>query len=635
MLDKIKLGFKFIGGFVLVALIAAIVGAVGLWGLKMLMTKMDDLRARNVPALEDVFTIQVSASNMAKALVIFRDADLGKDEYNHQVERVAYLREKAKGSFDDYDKAGKSLQEAQVWEEFKTGFSAFQQLVDKVFQLKAAAYAIEKTDPNYKAAADAQRAAVDELRKKVKANELLLDQLVTLNKQDVEQGAVAVDKAMTVASNWIILIVIIGFILALFTGIYLTQSITRPIGETAKVMEVMAEGDLTHRLDSKRRDEIGFLGITMDIFSNKISGMLETVRSGAEHLRLATQEVSSASQQISDGAQQQSAAFEQLASSVQANAENVRGANEIAQQVSKDAHSAGKAMESNVEAMALIEKGSKQMAEAVEFITDIADQTNLLALNAAIEAARAGEHGKGFAVVADEVRKLAERSSASAKDIQNLIKENLGQVDRGVAVSKEVGVMVREITGNIQKIAVQLQSVSSATQEQASTMEENTAVTESNAASSEQLAASAQEMSSQAESLKNMVAQFKVVEKNNDSSVKTSIEKAMAGHMAWKGRLKKAIETGQSDTTVEKAKLDNACPFGQWFYSLSQEERASVRLKRIQELHAQFHKQAGGILGLALEGRKDEAHKALAVGSCFDQTCEVLLGLLADWKALS
>ncbi len=286
--------------------------------------------------------------------------------------------------------------------------------------------------------------------------------------------------------------------------------ILNPIQKMSVFSDHLTNGDLSAKIDSETNDEIGALAAKFNTFIKKIEQIIIQLRNGAEELLIASREVSNNSQMISDGAQQQSASFEELTSSVQTNANHASQANEMAQTTAKEADNTGQRMEHTIEAMNEIEKSSRQISNAVTLITDIADQTNLLALNAAIEAARAGEHGKGFAVVADEVRKLAERSAASAKEIAELIAQSTKQVNAGVGLSQKAGQSLKDIVKNVGKVAEQLQSISTATQEQASTMQENTSVTETNASAAEKLATSAQKMAEQAQILKNLVEQFKV-----------------------------------------------------------------------------------------------------------------------------
>ncbi len=319
--------------------------------------------------------------------------------------------------------------------------------------------------------------------------------------------------------------------LSLFLGVLifmvLIRVVIKPVFYLTSRMSDLAEGDgdLTKRLNIVTEDELGELAAGFNKFTAKIESIISQVKDSANQLGAATDDISHNSQQISDGAQQQSASFEELTSSVQSNATNASTASDMAQAIAGNAQTTGQSMTNTIEAMHAIEKSSKQITEAVEIITDIAEQTNLLALNAAIEAARAGEHGKGFAVVADEVRKLAERSANSAKDVKTLILDSTRQVQRGVELSGEAGESLKKMVGDIQKVAEQLKTISAATQEQAASMEENSSITESNATAAEELAASSEEMAAQSQELLKLVSRFKIGEKFSKERITSEDQK--------------------------------------------------------------------------------------------------------------
>lgn len=372
--------------------------------------------------------------------------------------------------------------------------------------------------------------------------------------EDDKENKVIMQVAETSLGLMIGLSIVLGIVGFIIGGL-IVKAIQNLVTAFRNVSE--GDGDLTKRIAIDGRDEVAQLGEAFNKFTGNVEVIISQVKDAAEQLNAATEEVSASAQKISDGAQQQSASFEELSSSVQSNATSAQSSNELSQAVAQNAQKTGEEMNNTIDAMGNIEKSSKQITEAVEIITDIADQTNLLALNAAIEAARAGEHGKGFAVVADEVRKLAERSASSAKDIKALIEESSNQVGSGVELSRHAGENLKVILGDINKVAEGLKNISTATQEQAATMEENTSITESNAAAAEELAASSEEMAAQAQELQKLVARFKVSGANANNATKIENGQKNFSHDASQGGHKKSSVTPVKKSAAPKKKTDN------------------------------------------------------------------------------
>ena len=324
-----------------------------------------------------------------------------------------------------------------------------------------------------------------------------------------------IDRAEVMAPVWQLVrntAMITGFftLLVVLIAVFFARSLSKPLVEAVGIARLVADGDLRTNLVTDRKDEIGEMLSAMHRLVEQLREIVGEVLVGADNLSSASSEVSSTAQALSQGATEQAASveettasIEQLNSSVQQNTENARVTNGIAKSSAEEARQGGEAVNRTVSAM-------KEIASKIGMIEEIAYKTNLLALNAAIEAARAGDHGKGFTVVAAEVRKLAENSGVTAQEINQLATNSL-------SIAEDAGRVLEHMVPNIVKTAELIEEITAASGEQASgigqineAMGQLDKATQQNASSSEELAATAEELSGQAAQLQETMAFFKV-----------------------------------------------------------------------------------------------------------------------------
>lgn len=346
-----------------------------------------------------------------------------------------------------------------------------------------------------------------------------------------------------------------GVLIVVPATLFLTRrAIVGPIREAAEVMRDIAEGegDLTKRLEVKTQDEVGQLAMRFNAFAQKVNNLVNEVIAATHDVASAATEIAASSEEMARGIEHQreeilqvSAAVEEMSVSVQEVAGKSSDAAGNAEQSGAVAEDGQRVVVETVETMSEIRESvgrsakivdelgrrGEEIGEVIAVINDIADQTNLLALNAAIEAARAGEHGRGFAVVADEVRKLADRTTEATAQVGETIRAiqtetkhavegmraGCERVEQGVTRARGAGESLDQIMGRTREVAAMITSIAAAAEQQSIAGQQisrgvtsiSTTTTEAAAGASEAAQAS-QLLSEKAEQLRELVGQFKV-----------------------------------------------------------------------------------------------------------------------------
>ena len=498
---------------ILVVFAACMLGAVsvGGWiGMSRISEALISLQEERLPAAMLLGDMRSSSNQLLQISyeVLAREKQANaQSRFSQMVLRKEMMTTALTKAMEDYDHLQKSSEEEEAWKKYKEAMTPW--LAGNAELTKIVKAMAENDDFDKQGQLFMQyKAPLGNWGYTQARTEVTLNGLLTLNKDAVDKGREQGTRVIQLSKRFVAFTAAAAAALLLVLGALFARSITRSLGDLRRmIVDVSSSNDFTKRANASGRDEIAQTASAFNELLERVQSSLRAVLDSVERINGVSEKVSLAAQQGAESAESQSQSAEAMAAAIQqmtvavshindnmhdtlAGVKNAGdAANNGTQIVTESTQGMARIDSTLAQASLAIERMSKESGNIVtilQVIKDVADQTNLLALNAAIEAARAGEQGRGFAVVADEVRKLAERTAASTTAIQNLVgsmhsieKEVVaqmaavrGEVTAGLDLSKRVHGNIADIRENSVQVLASVSNISLSLDEQSATTRE-------------------------------------------------------------------------------------------------------------------------------------------------------------------